>query len=175
LGKRAISYRIQQNELPRLKEVFTQFRHVHSQVLQNVLRRADIAFGNFFERCERRKTGERIKAGYPRSKPSWRYNSFTYPQSGFKILPNGHLFLSKIGVLRVFMHRKITGVVKTLTVTRDRVGEWFVTINAEVTNLAPAEPKSAVGIDVGLKNPVTLSSRASRSSLRNCSRNLKGS
>ena len=83
--------------------------------MQNVLKRADIAFKNFFDRCERRKRGEHIKAGYPRFKPSWRYNSFTYPQSGFKILPNGHVLLSKIGELRVFMHRKVMGVVKTLT------------------------------------------------------------
>ncbi len=157
-ARQRISYHIQQNELPELKEEFTEFRQVYSQVLQNVLRRVDMAFGNFYDRCARRRKGEHIRAGYPRFKPAWRYNSFTYPQDGFKILPNGHVLLSKIGELRVFMHRKLSGQIKTLTVKRDRVGDWFVIVTAILEDVAPIRPKSALGVDVGLKNLVTLSS-----------------
>ena len=154
----SISYRVQQNQLPELKEEITSFKQAHSQVLQNALKRADRAFQNFFDRCDRLRKGEHIKAGYPRFKPSWRNNSFTYPQSGFRILPDGHVFLSKIGELRVFMHRQVIGVVKTLTVKRDHIGDWFIMITAELPEVALRPPKSALGIDVGLKNLVTTSS-----------------
>jgi putative transposase len=153
-----ISYHIQQNQLPELKEVLEGFKQVYSQVLQNVLRRVDFAFKNFFDRCSRRKKGERINAGYPRFKPSWRYNSFTYPQDGFKILPSGHILLSKIGKLRVFMHRRIAGEIKTLTLKRDQVGDWFVVITTRLAEVPPIQPTPALGVDVGLKSLVTLSS-----------------
>ena len=48
---------------------------VHSQVLQDVNLRLDKAFQAFFAGLAR----------YPRFKSRGRYNSFTYPQSGFKL------------------------------------------------------------------------------------------
>jgi putative transposase len=59
--------------------------------------------------------------------------------------------------LRVFMHRKILGKVKTLTIKRDRVGDWFVIITTEVLD-AESRPslKSVTTVDVGLNNLVTL-------------------
>lgn len=153
-----ISCHTQQNQLPELKVSLKEFKHVYSQVLQNVLRRVDFAFKNFFDRCSRKNRGERIQAGYPRFKPPWRYNSFTYPQDGFKILPSGHILLSKIGKLRVFMHRKISGEIKTLTLKRDRIGDWFVVITARLAGVSSIQPMSALGVDIGLKNLVTLSS-----------------
>ena len=58
---------------PDLKEVF-------SQTLQNVQERVDLAFKAFFRRI---KAGE--KPGYPRFKGKGWYDSFTYPQMGFKL------------------------------------------------------------------------------------------
>ena len=146
-GKRLI-YNDQQNELPELKKALPEYRRIYSQVLQDVLRRLEKAFEGFFNKVR----------GYPRFKPSWRYNSFTYPQKGFKVLPNGHVQLSKIGKLRVFMHRKILGKIKTLMIKRDRVGDWFVIITAESPYVKPREIKSVVTIDAGLKKLITLSS-----------------
>jgi putative transposase len=141
------------NELPQVKKSFPEFRGTHSQVLQDALRRLDKSFAGFFARV---KNGKK-KPGYPRFKPVWRYNSFTYPQSGFEIMPNGHMKLSKIGKLRIFMHRKICGKVKTLTIKRDRVGDWFVILSTESPDPKPKEVKTTLGIDVGLKNLAVLS------------------
>lgn len=146
------------NELPQLKIAFPEYEKIHSQVLQDVLRRLDKAFQSFFERVKRKKNGERLKTGHPRFKPSQRYNSFTYPQRGFKILSNGHINLSKIGMLRVFMHRKICGTVKTLAIKRDYVGDWFIVITTELPDVKSKDTKTALAVDVGLKNLVTLSS-----------------
>lgn len=89
--QKSISCYEQINQLPALKEKDERFQSIFSQVLQDVVRRVDKAFQNFFRRV---KTGE--TPGYPRFKSARRYDSFTYPQSGFKL--NGKkLSLSKIG------------------------------------------------------------------------------
>ncbi|MGH3087260.1 MAG: RNA-guided endonuclease InsQ/TnpB family protein, partial [Rubrobacteraceae bacterium] len=74
------SWYAQKRRLPELKEVNPALREVHSQVLQDVTLRLDLAFKAFFRR---RKAGE--KPGYPRFRGANRYDSFTYPQSGFRV------------------------------------------------------------------------------------------
>src|ERR1700676_137366 len=69
----------QQKTYPVLKEHRPSLGQVHSQVLQNVAVRVDLAYKAFFRRC---KTGQ--KPGSPRFKGSGRYDSITYPQSGFR-------------------------------------------------------------------------------------------
>src|ERR1700730_1597333 len=78
-GKELSCYE-QQATYPILKERRPTLNTVHSQVLQNVAVRIDLAFKAFFRRC---KAGE--EPGYPRFRGKGRYDSFTYPQSGFKI------------------------------------------------------------------------------------------
>ena len=124
---------------------------VYSQVAQDVLRRLDKAFQNFFRRV---KNGE--TPGYPRFKGYNRYDSFTYPQSGFKILEDGRLKLSKIGVIRMFMHREIEGKIKTCTIKRDG-DQWYAGFSVELPNPEPKEIKTSVGVDVGITTLAVLS------------------
>src|SRR5207247_679644 len=70
----------QQATYPLLKQERPSLLKVHSQVLQNVAVRLDLAFKAFFRRSI---AGE--EPGYPRFKGKGRYDSFTYPQFGFKI------------------------------------------------------------------------------------------
>jgi len=81
--QQAISYGEQANQLKAAKKTNKFLKTVHSQVLQDVLRRLDKTFKYFFKRIKKGK-----KAGYPRFKGKYRYDSFTYPQSGFS-LDNG--------------------------------------------------------------------------------------
>jgi putative transposase len=69
----------QKKELPAVKKEFPEFKQVYSQVLQDVCQRLDKTFQAFFRRL---KNGE--KAGFPRFRGQNRYDSFTYPQSGYK-------------------------------------------------------------------------------------------
>ncbi|MCS3923232.1 RNA-guided endonuclease InsQ/TnpB family protein [Methanosalsum natronophilum] len=125
---------------------------VHSQVKQDVIRRLGKSFDAFFRRC---KNGE-AKVGYPRFKGKKRYNSFTYPQSGFSI-SGKKLKLSKIGKIRIVQHREIEGKIKTCTIRKDGK-QWYVTFSVVIeNNVEPVEPVTFVGIDVGLNSLVTLS------------------
>jgi putative transposase len=76
----------QSKQLPQLKAEFPVYKNVYSQVLQHVLDRLDKAFKNFF----------RSGFGFPRFKGANRFDSFTYPQTGFS-LGGRQLSLAKIG------------------------------------------------------------------------------
>jgi putative transposase len=137
------------NQLPDIKQTRSDVAGVFSQVLQDTLRRLDKTYKAFFGRVKRGQ-----KAGFPRFKGRHRYDSFTYPQSGFEL--NGKLQLSKIGNIKIKQHRAIVGEVKTLTLRRD-AGHWYACFSVEyVPKLLPRNSK-AIGIDVGLESFATLS------------------
>ena len=141
----------QQARLPAIRESNPALGEVHSQVLQNVAVRIDLAFKAFFRRC---KAGE--KPGYPRFRGANRYDSFTYPQSGFRV-ERGRVFLSKIGHLKAVIHHPLEGQVKTATVRKTATGKWFVCFCCEVEPEVLPESSGAVGVDVGLKDIIVTS------------------
>ena len=119
-------------------------KEVYAQVLQNVIHRVDRSYKNFFN-----------GGGYPRFQGRNRYDSFTYPQIGFKIIDN-KLKLSKIGLIKIIQHRQIEGKIKTCTIKRD-VDQWYVTFTCEVDNISLPPINKSIGIDVGLKSLITTS------------------
>jgi len=122
MAGKSITYYDQANQLPDIKEIREEYREIHSQVLQDVLRKADKAFKAFFARCKRGKT-----PGYPRYKGRGHYESFTYPQVGFSFTHDNRVCLSKIGSIKVKLHRSLEGKIKTCTIKRE--GEhWFVVV-----------------------------------------------
>jgi putative transposase len=130
--------------------------NVHSQVLQNVAERVDFAFQGFFRRCKLK--GE--KAGFPRFKQYGRYDSFTFPQSGFSINEEGIkplLRLSKIGCVKIKLHRDLEGNMKRLTIQRSGSGKWYATFSLELPDKKLTNTNPAVGIDLGLKDFAILS------------------
>jgi len=141
----------QQATFGALKAAWPALAGVHSQVLQNVAVRLDLAFKAFFRRV---KAGE--TPGYPRFRGSNRYDSFCYPQSGFKV-EGQRVYLSKIGHVKVVLHRPLEGTVKTCCVQRASTGKWFVTFACEVEDAPLSATASAVGIDLGLTSFATMS------------------
>jgi putative transposase len=168
---KSVNYQQQQNQLPDIKLVREDVAAIHSQVLQDPLRRVSRAFDAFFQRCLK---GDK-KAGFPRFKQKSRYHSFTYPQSGFKLVGN-KLQLSKIGSVRLRLSREIEGKIKTCSITR-QVDGWFVIFAVEENQSRYiAKTGEAVGIDVGLENFATLSTGVSVENpryLRKAERELK--
>ena len=137
--------------LPELKDERSSLENVHSQVLQNVVDRLEKAFQAFFRRC---KAGE--NPGFPRFRGAHRYNSFCYPQSGFALVGNT-LKLSKIGTIRLKLHRPIEGKLKTCTLRRNSSGDWDVSLSCEVEVQPQTAKEGSIGIDVGLEHFATLS------------------
>src|SRR5215471_11881271 len=112
----SVTFAMQSAQLPAIKEVRPEYRDIDAQIFQDVLHRLDKAFAAFFRRLQ---AGEH--PGYPRFQGTDRYNSFTYPQvgeHGGATLDGGLLSLSKIGRIRIRLHRPLAGTPKTVTIRR---------------------------------------------------------
>jgi putative transposase len=155
----SVSYRETKKLLPQWKEEKPELKGVHSQVLQEVVKRVDLAYQAFFRRV---KVGE--DPGYPRFKGHGQYDSFTYTQSGFSLKP-GKIWLSKIGDatitsmaastksrhIKIKLHRAIEGAIQRLNIRRMPTGKWFVSFVVEVEPDEPL-PKSIFNEFICLKN-----------------------
>ncbi len=137
------------NQLPDIKAARPDVADVFSQVLQDTLRRLDKTYKAFFGRVRRGQ-----KAGFPRFKGRNRYDSFTYPQSGFEL--GTKLQLSKIGNIKIKQHRDIEGEIKTLTIRRE-AGCWYACFSVEYEPTKLPHSSNSVSIDVGLEAFATLS------------------
>jgi putative transposase len=143
----------QQATFPILKAERSTLDCVHSQVLQNVAVRVDLAMKAFFRRIREHAQ----EPGFPRFKGQGRYDSFTFPQSGFSITHDSCVCLSKIGSLKMVYHRPIKGKAKTCTIHRSSTGKWYVSFSVECEPEHLLDVPTQVGIDVGLKTFATLS------------------
>src|SRR5205085_8289613 len=143
----------QQYTFPVLKQERPSLSRVHSQVLQNVAVRIDLVFKAFFRRL--REQAE--EPGYPRFKGKNRYDSFTFPQSGFSLTHDNRVCLSKIGSIKMVYHRPMKGKIKTCTIQRSSTGKWYVSFSVECEPERLPESPERVGIDVGLKTFASLS------------------
>jgi putative transposase len=138
--RKSISYHAQANQLPACKEADASLVAVHSQVLQDVLRRIDKTFKAFFRRGR----------GFPRFRSRHRYDSFTYPQAGFA-LGGRHLQLAKIGNVKIKLHRPLKGQARTLTIKREN-GMYYACFSVVLLPEPLPANGNAVGIDVGLES-----------------------
>ncbi len=150
VGK-SINYYDQAKQLAEINQDRQEYQDIHSQVLQDVLRKADKAFKAFFARCKRGDT-----PGFPRYKGRNQFDSFTYPQTGFSLTHDNRITLSKIGSLKVKLHREIKGTIKTCTIKREG-DAWYVVFACELEAEALEANHEAVGIDLGLLHFATLS------------------
>jgi putative transposase len=141
------------NMIPGWKQEYPFLKEAFSQCLQEACTRVDLAFKAFFRRV---KNGE--KPGYPRFKGYGWYDSMTYPQYGSGVSLNDEvLYVSKVGHIKVKLHRPLQGTIKTVTIRRDRLGKWYACFSCEVEAKPLPPSDEMVGIDLGLKTFAMLS------------------
>lgn len=144
--KESISCFDQIKQLPILKQKSPYIKQVNSQTLQAVIEKLDKSFKAFFRRV---KTGE--EPGFPRFKGSYRYNSFTLKQTGWK-LEGRYLYVKNIGRFKLHLSRPVEGDIKTVTIKKSPTGKWFVTFSCDnVPERTFEKADKEVGIDVGIK------------------------
>lgn len=144
--QKTIIYKEQQNQLPTLKQARPWFKSVHSQVLQNVLKRLDDGYKSFFRRV---KEGSEAP-GFPKFKKRGQWDSITFPQ--YRDDPKPTIKVPKVGDVKVCLHRVIPvdAKVKTLTIIKDG-GRWFACFSCAFSRtIEPKQELPAIGIDLGL-------------------------
>ena len=134
-----------QNMIPSLKLENPKLNQVYSKVLQMV---NYTLWSNIKGLAASKKNGRKI--GHIRFKGHGWYNTLNYNQSGFKI-DQDHclLHLSKIGDVRIKLHRKIEGCIKAVIIKREGK-RWFAIVQTDQELQPLPETGEAVGLDVGL-------------------------
>ena len=135
-----------QNTIPLLKPENPQLRKVYSKTLQMV---NNTLWSNIKSLSALKKNGREI--GHLRFKGKDWYKTLNYNQSGFKIDQDHSLLtLSKIGDIKIRLHRPIEGKVKAVLIKKSG-NKWYVIIQAELDPKIPDPNVKLVGIDVGLE------------------------
>ncbi len=142
-------YKLNFDELQRMLPYMIPKDKVYSKAAQMVLWQF---YNNLKVLSSLSKKGKRI--GKLRFKPKSRYNSINYNQSGFKLLPDNTIKLSKIGKIKCVIHRKIQGKIKEIIVKKELTEDWYaiVVCENEIKSICSLFRKKIVGIDVGINN-----------------------
>ncbi|MCC5628018.1 transposase [Nostoc sphaeroides CHAB 2801] len=154
------NYYNQKASLVQLKVDRPWYKEIHSQVLQEVPKKVELAFDRWLKGDVNGK-----KSGRPRFKGKGQYKTFTYTQFKRHYFTNNKITLSKIGDTKVIVHRPIPDSpsgsdvgasgfdIKTVSVTKKANG-YYVTLSLDdqtvPTIKSDFNPNNIVGIDVGL-------------------------
>ena len=120
---------------------------------QRVLAKLDNAFKGFFRRI---KSGD--TPGYPRFKPSKRWNSLDFiPNPNLLLSQKDRVHITSLGLVKANIYRPLQGIPKKTTVKLDATGKWWVSISCDIGESPPkSEVKTSTGIDLGLTHFATL-------------------
>ena len=112
----------------------------------------------FFQNIKDRKAGKtKRKVGRPKIKPRHKYNSMTFTQAGYTLEGN-RIKLNCINTwFSYHQHREIKGVIKTITLKRDRCGDSWICFSCEDVDDSEPKPKTgkSAGFDFGIKTLLT--------------------
>ncbi|MDZ8263346.1 transposase [Nostoc sp. ChiQUE01b] len=144
------TYASQCKSLTEAKKEYPDLKKVQSQVLQQTLKRLEVAFVAMWERNH----------GFPRFKKYGRMRSFVFPQMKGDRFKPGMVNFPVIGWVKFRQSRDIPdgGVAKLARVVK-RASGWYVmlTVQWDVSVPSPLPHGEALGIDVGLTSFVATS------------------
>ena len=141
-----------QKHITKLKKQpkYTFWNELGSQAIQDIAQRIDKGYKLFFRN---------LKHGIKSARPSYRtvkkYKSFTLKQAGYKLSGVNKVTIQG-KVYKYHQSRDIDGVIKTLTVKRDALGDIYIYFVCDVKeNLVLPRAGKSVGLDFGLKTFLT--------------------
>lgn len=127
------------------KKEFPWLKEVDSLALANAQMNLQAAYNNFFKRPD---------VGFPKfkSKKNHNYSYTTNNQGGNIYVSERYIKLPKIGLVKVKKHREFEGVIKSVTVSHNPSGKYYVSVLVECEDQERLpEIENAIGIDLGIK------------------------
>ena len=123
---------------------------LHSQTVQEILERLDTGYQRFFTRLAKRP---------PKFRRVRDFSSIVFKQGGYSLNGNVLTVNSIRKRFKFSLSRPYDGKVKTLTVKRNRLGEYFIVMVLDKVPqpIGKTHDGASVGIDFGLKTYMTLS------------------
>ncbi len=144
----------QKRSLVPLKKERDWYADIHAHVLQDMVKRVDLAFGRFIK-----GDGNGKRSGKPRFKGKNRYRTFAYHEVKPNCIQGNRITLPKLGEVKFIQHRPIPDgfTIKRALVTKKADG-WYATLTLEDKSVPDTpsvdiEPTDAnsIGVDAGLE------------------------
>ena len=135
------------------KPKYSYWKQLDAQAVQDVVERVDRSYKAFFDHIKKNKSG---KKSPPKFKKIAKYSSFTLKQSNYSF-HNDNVNTIMGRDYKYFRNQEIQGKIKTVTVKRDRLGDFyiFVVVEQEMQEVN-SHTGNAVGIDFGMKHFLNL-------------------
>jgi putative transposase len=133
------------------RDKYTHWNLVGSQCIQDISDRIDKSYKLFFRN---------LKAGVKTAPPKFcsykKYKSVTFKQAGWKLLEGNKIRIGK-KVYKYSKSREVEGCVKTVTVKRDSLGDFYLYFSCELADVSPNRVMTgkSAGADFGLKTFLT--------------------
>jgi putative transposase len=109
------------------------------------LRNLDNAYTNFFR-----------GGGFPKFKNKHGKQSFQLPQGVWISEDNKQIFIPKLKLIDIDLHREFKGLIKTVTVSKSITNKYYVSILVDTGESKPEKQpimeKTSVGLDLGIKD-----------------------
>ena len=125
--------------------------------LHDAIVQLDRTYQAFFRRVRR---GE--KAGFPRFKSARRWNSFIFSTYGHGVRLDEdaqRLRVSKVGAIRIRLHRPLGGTPKQVRIVSKADG-WYAHISCDVGTAPPLREGQRTALDLGIESFATLADGA---------------
>ena len=132
------------------KKDYPWLKEVDSFALCNVQLNLQKAYKSFFQ----------SGFGFPKfksKKKAYKQSYKTNNNHGNIELCDGKIKLPKIGWVRLKQHRKMTGLIKSATISMTKTGKYYISILCETDIQSYPKTKSSIGIDLGLGHFAILS------------------
>ncbi len=140
------SYNLQAKALTEAKKELPHLKLVNAQCLQQVLKRLDKAWADFFKVPGR---------GFPRFRNKNRFRSFVFPSLGKNCLDTGRVKLPSIGWIRIRQSREypVGFTPKQFQIVRKASGYYLGIVFQSNESVPDAVPgKVSIGIDAGIES-----------------------
>jgi putative transposase len=144
----------QKRSLVLLKKERYWYSDIHADVLQDMVKRVELAFSRFIKGDSKGKY-----SGRPRFKAKNRYRTFAFPRVKADCIQGNQITVPKLGAIKFIQHRPIPDgfVIKRALVTNKADG-WHVTLTLDdvsvpdrLTDEIVATVANSLGIDAGLE------------------------
>jgi putative transposase len=145
--KKSSTYLNDANQLPTLKTELEWLKEVGSHSLQWSLKNLATAYDNFFRRLKEHKKGQ--KPGFPRFKKHGNKQSFKVPQ-GVRVKNNKLILPKFLEGIPIVLHRAVEGTIKFCTVSKNKAGQYHVSITVERDIQPLPETSEVIGVDLNV-------------------------
>lgn len=135
------------------KSKYSYWKQLDAQAVQDVVERVERSYKAFFDHVKKNKFG---KKSPPKFKKITKYSSFTLKHNNYSFHDNNIITIMK-NDYKYFRNQEIQGKIKTVTIKRDKLGDFYIFVVAEQEmREVNSRVGNAIGIDFGMKHFLNL-------------------